>query len=295
MALTGTATLAMVKEITQILGMHEFVTVKATNNRPNIMHTVEKMETVPDEEVKKKGRLMDHIFEFGSVWIRLFRGSYKAKLLWKDLTGQRPRSYSETRWWSKWQVYQQTLMQFGDIERFLLEAEATNAVAAATAEENPAENVAAHEQQAKRQSERGKGRCNAISQGLQTLSSAASVWVFSLLENAFGDSQASVMEDYIEASIILQGRHFSPSLPGDRYLKLGSKSDLRAEISGSIVRYDALAPRPEWVKPCTSETEPGVVEETIRTKEQPGNENDLEPSTQPSPPNQVSVNVSESP
>ena len=36
-----------------------------------------------------------------------------------------------------------------------------------------------------------------------------------------------------------------PSLPGDRYLKLGSKSDLRAEISGSIVRYDALAPRPE--------------------------------------------------
>ena len=42
-----------------------------------------------------------------------------------------------------------------------------------------------------------------------------------------------------------RGRHFSPSLPGDRYLKLGSKSDLRAEISGSIVRYDALAQRPE--------------------------------------------------
>ena len=30
---------------------------------------------------------------------------------------------------------------------------------------------------------------------------------------------------------------------GDRYQKLGSKSDLRAEISGSIVRYDALASR----------------------------------------------------
>ena len=29
-------------------------------------------------------------------------------------------------------------------------------------------------------------------------------------------------------------------------------------------------------KPCTK---PGVVEETIRIKEQPGNENDLEPST----------------
>ena len=41
-----------------------------------------------------------------------------------------------------------------------------------------------------------------------------------------------------------------PSLPGDRYLKLGSKSDLRAEISGTIVRYDALAPRPEVLLLC---------------------------------------------
>ena len=39
--------------------------------------------------------------------------------------------------------------------------------------------------------------------------------------------------------------YFSPSLPEDRYLNLGSKSDLRAEILGSIVLYDALAPRPE--------------------------------------------------
>ena len=62
MALTGTATLVMVKEITQILGMYEFVTVKATSNRPNIMYTVEKMETVLDEEVEKKDQLMHHIF-----------------------------------------------------------------------------------------------------------------------------------------------------------------------------------------------------------------------------------------
>ena len=62
MALTGTATLVMVKEITQILGMYEFVTVKATSNRPNIMYTEEKMETVLDEEVEKKDQLMHHIF-----------------------------------------------------------------------------------------------------------------------------------------------------------------------------------------------------------------------------------------
>ena len=61
-----------------------------------------------------------------------------------------------------------------------------------------------------------------------------------------------------------------------------------------------------WVKRCTSNPEPGVVEETIRIKEQPGNENDLEPPTtiagrqeatkrQLSPPDQVFVNVSDSP
>ena len=56
----------------------------------------------------------------------------------------------------------------------------------------------------------------------------------------------------------------------------------------------------------TTHYEPDVVEETIRTKEQPGNENDSEPSTtiagklettntQLSPPDQVFVNVSDSP
>ena len=49
-----------------------------------------------------------------------------------------------------------------------------------------------------------------------------------------------------------RGRHFSPSLPGDRYLKLGSKGDLRAEISGSIVWYNTLAPCPEVMRLISS-------------------------------------------
>ena len=55
-----------------------------------------------------------------------------------------------------------------------------------------------------------------------------------------------------------------------------------------------------------TQSEPDVVEKTIQIKEQPGNENDLEPSTtiagrqeatkrQLSPPDQVFVNVSDSP
>ena len=60
------------------------------------------------------------------------------------------------------------------------------------------------------------------------------------------------------------------------------------------------------VKPCTSDTEAGVVEETIRIKEKPGNEYDLKPSTtiagklkttktQLSSPEQVFVNALNSP
>ena len=62
------------------------------------------------------------LVEFGNLWIRMFRHSFKAKLLRKDLTGQTPRSYSETRWWSKWEVYHQLMVQFGDVARFVEEA-----------------------------------------------------------------------------------------------------------------------------------------------------------------------------
>ena len=63
--------------------------------------------------------------EFGSLWIRMFRNSCKAKLLRKDLMGRAPKSYSETRWWSswsRWEVYQQLMVQFGDVERYMEEA-----------------------------------------------------------------------------------------------------------------------------------------------------------------------------
>ena len=45
--------------------------------------------------------------------------------------------------------------------------------------------------------------------------------------------------------IIMVKGALSSSLPGDRQLKVGTKSDLQAEISGNIVRYDDLVLRPE--------------------------------------------------
>ena len=62
------------------------------------------------------------LLQFGNLWIHLFSRSHQAKLAWQDLTGRRPQSYSETRWWSKWEVYQQLLEQLGDICEFLEKA-----------------------------------------------------------------------------------------------------------------------------------------------------------------------------
>ena len=55
----------------------------------------------------------------------MFRHSCKAKLLWKDLTGQTARSYSETTRWCKCEVYHLLIVQFGDVERLVEEAKDT--------------------------------------------------------------------------------------------------------------------------------------------------------------------------
>ena len=48
---------------------------------------------------------------FGSLWIRLFKHSHRAKLICQEVTGRTTKSYSETRWRSKWEM-------FGDVCNF---------------------------------------------------------------------------------------------------------------------------------------------------------------------------------
>ena len=57
--------------------------------------------------------------EFISTWISMFSHSPKARLCWRKLTGCSMKSYSATRWWSKWEVMHQLMIQFGDVEQFL--------------------------------------------------------------------------------------------------------------------------------------------------------------------------------
>ena len=60
-----------------------------------------------------------HLSEFVMAWVSLFSHSPKARLLWKEQTGCMVKSYSPTRWWSKWEVMKQLLEVYGDVERFL--------------------------------------------------------------------------------------------------------------------------------------------------------------------------------
>ena len=63
---------------------------------------------------------LTNLTEFVSAWLTLFSHSTKTKFLWKEQTGKAMATYSHTRWWSKWEVMQQLLLQFGDIKPFLI-------------------------------------------------------------------------------------------------------------------------------------------------------------------------------
>ena len=57
--------------------------------------------------------------DFITAWISMFSHSPKTRLCWREHTGSSMKSYSATRWWSKWEVLHQLMIQFGDVEPFL--------------------------------------------------------------------------------------------------------------------------------------------------------------------------------
>lgn len=62
-----------------------------------------------------------NLHKFIVPWVSLFSHSPKLWALWKDKTGRAMKTYSKTRWWSKWEVMHQLLQQFGDVTPFLNE------------------------------------------------------------------------------------------------------------------------------------------------------------------------------
>ena len=60
-----------------------------------------------------------NLTEFVSAWISLFAHSPKTRLMWREQTGRSMATFSPTRWWSRWEVMDQLLTQFGDVLPFL--------------------------------------------------------------------------------------------------------------------------------------------------------------------------------
>ena len=63
---------------------------------------------------------LPNLTEFVNYWLLLFSHSVKTRFLWKEQTGRAMATFSHTRWWSKWELMNQLLVQFGDIKPFLL-------------------------------------------------------------------------------------------------------------------------------------------------------------------------------
>ena len=59
--------------------------------------------------------------EFTKLWTALFSRSPKACLAWKTFCGRSVPTYSETRWWSRWEVMKSIHDGFGDVEQFIKE------------------------------------------------------------------------------------------------------------------------------------------------------------------------------
>ena len=60
---------------------------------------------------------------FSRYWIGMFSHSFNACLIWRERTGKSIRKFSNTRWWSKWEVINQVVDYFGYVEPFLRENE----------------------------------------------------------------------------------------------------------------------------------------------------------------------------
>jgi len=71
-----------------------------------------------------------NLHHFFTLWNSLFSHSFKARAVWKQQTGRALPSGMTTRWWSRWEMMQQMLEQFGDINLYLRQADFSSSTCA---------------------------------------------------------------------------------------------------------------------------------------------------------------------
>ena len=53
--------------------------------------------------------------KFMKYWEQMFKLSPKSRLLWREQTGMSIKTYSPTRWWSKWECMKQLMLLWSDV------------------------------------------------------------------------------------------------------------------------------------------------------------------------------------
>ena len=175
---------------------------------------------------------------FITLWVSFFSHSAKVKALWKEQTGQAMPSFSATRWWSKWEIMNKILIQFGDMESFLRQQDIGTATHTKEMQPKAADLDALtafpflsqeNLHHLKEELPVYLAKVVDISQSISLLewwkdnsadlpfwssaaskviliqpSSAPAERVFSIMNRSFNDCQCNSLEDYIEASVMLQ-------------------------------------------------------------------------------------------
>ena len=113
------------------LGVPGQLVLAAMRDRASVNHIAMRTVTVVYNQMLDIGcfsHTIDHVGErmkipvlneFSKGWIGMFSRSPKACLLWRILTGIAQRSYSPTRWWSRFEVLHQLHTSFGNFLGFL--------------------------------------------------------------------------------------------------------------------------------------------------------------------------------
>ena len=85
---------------------------------PNILNVICFSHTIDDVGKHFEFSVLD---TFSRCWNTMFSLSPAVRLLWTTRTGTAMRLHSKTRWWSKWEVLNQVMEFFEDVEPFLRE------------------------------------------------------------------------------------------------------------------------------------------------------------------------------
>ena len=123
----------LIVSLTTELGIESDLLIAAMHDRVSMNNVAIRTLSIAFPKVLDIGcfsHTLDHVGEHMKIpvfeeflkgWIGLFSRSPKARLAWSSLTGVPVPSYSDTHWWSVWEVMNHLLKSFGSVSSSFLD------------------------------------------------------------------------------------------------------------------------------------------------------------------------------